>query len=89
VNFVNHGKEGPLDAFSMVATHEYAETLTDQFPPGGWTNPVSGEEIADACAWISSGPGHATNVSLPTGKFALQSLWSNDTSSCATAHEIR
>jgi hypothetical protein len=89
VNFVNHGKEGALDAFSMVATHEYAETVTDQFPPGGWTNPVSGEELADACAWISNGPGHAKNVQLGTGKFALQSLWSNDTGRCEVEHAIR
>jgi serine protease len=89
VNFVNHGNEGNLDAFSLVAAHEYAETVTDQFPPGGWTNPVSGEELADACAWIASGPGHARNVELGSGKFALQSLWSNDTSRCELEHAIR
>jgi len=27
-----------LDGFSLVAGHEYAETLTDQFPGGGWIN---------------------------------------------------
>jgi serine protease len=89
VKFLNSGEQGVLDAFSLVAAHEYAETLTDQFPPGGWTNPVSGEEVADPCAWISSGPGHARNVKLSTGTFALQSLWSNDTSSCEVSHAIR
>jgi serine protease len=89
VKFVNHDAQGVLDAFSIVAGHEYAETLTDQFPPGGWTNPVSGDEVGDSCAWIASGPGHAANVSLPSGKFAMQSTWSNDTSACEIAHAIR
>jgi serine protease len=89
VGFLNHGAQSSLDAFSLVAGHEYAETLTDQFPPGGWTNPVSGDEAADTCAWISSGPGHAVNVSLPSGKFAMQSIWSNDTGRCEVAHAIK
>jgi serine protease len=89
VKFVNHGTQGVLDAFSIVAGHEYAETLTDQFPPGGWTNPESGEEAADTCAWIITGPGHATNVKLATGSFAMQSIWSNDTKECEIAHAIR
>src|SRR5215469_15132288 len=89
VKFVNHGDQGVLDAFSIVAGHEYAETLTDQLPPGGWSNPVSGEEAADACAWIVSGHGRVANVTLATGAFALQSIWSNDTNQCEIAHAIR
>jgi hypothetical protein len=89
VKFLNHDARGVLDAFSIVAGHEYAETLTDQFPRGGWTNPVSGDEVADTCAWIASGPGRAANLSLPTGKFAMQSMWSNDTSACEISHTVR
>ena len=89
VNFVNRGSQGVLDAFSIVAGHEYAETLTDQFPPGGWANPLTGEEAADACAWISSGREKTTNVTLATGAFAMQSIWSNDTKNCEIAHAIR
>ena len=89
VKFVNHDAQGVLDAFSIVAGHEYAETLTDQFPAGGWTNPVSGEEVGDACAWISSGHGRAVNLSLATGKFAMQAVWSNDTGDCEVSHAIR
>ncbi len=89
VKFVNRNAQGVLDAFSLVAGHEYAETLTDQFPPGGWTNPVSGEEVGDPCAWIDSGRGHATNVTLRTGTFAMQSVWSNDSGACEVAHDIR
>ena len=88
VNFVNRGTQGILDAFSIVAGHEYAETLTDQNPAGGWTDPETGEENADECAWISSGHGHATNVTLATGAFAMQSTWSNDTDDCEISHTV-
>ena len=36
-NFVNSGKAGLLDGVSIVNGHEYAETITDQNPSGGWT----------------------------------------------------
>jgi len=88
-NFVNKGGEGVLDAFSIVAGHEYAETLTDQLPPGGWTNPNSGEEVGDACAWIASGQGAAANVTMANGIFAMQSIWSNDSNQCEISHPIR
>lgn len=87
-NFVNPQSAGVLDAFSIVGGHEYAETLTDQNPPGGWTNPSTGEESADECAWISSGQGAAENVHMSTGIFAMQSIWSNDTNRCEIAHKI-
>src|SRR5207253_2075683 len=51
-NFVNSGSAGTLDGFSIVNGHEYAETITDQNPPGGWTNWLTGEENADECALI-------------------------------------
>ena len=89
VQFVNHNAQGTLDGFSIVGGHEYAETLTDQLPPGGWTNPASGEEVGDACAWIATGQGRSSNVTLTTGKFAMQSIWSNDTSQCEIQHAIR
>jgi len=87
-NFVNSGRAGALDGFSIVAGHEYAETLTDQNPPGGWTNPSTDAENADECAWISSGQGRAANVKMATGNFAMQSLWSNDTNRCDISHPI-
>src|SRR5246127_3310059 len=78
-NFVNSGSAGTLDGFSIVNGHEYAETVTDQNPPGGWTNQFTGEENGDECAWISSGQGAAANVSMGNGAYAMQSTWSNDT----------
>ena len=88
VNFVNSGASGVLDAFSIVEGHEYAETVTDQNPPGGWTNPSTQEESGDECAWIHSGQGAAANVKMATGTFAMQSIWSNDTNRCEISHPI-
>jgi hypothetical protein len=75
-NFVNSGLQGLLDGVSIVEGHELAETVTDQFPNGGWLD-GNGSEIGDKCAWISSGQGAAANITLSTGTFAVQSLWSN------------
>src|SRR5690349_482599 len=55
-NFVNSGSNGTLDGVTIVEGHEYAETITDQNPVGGWTD-SSGNENADKCAWVSSGSG--------------------------------
>lgn len=78
-NFVNGN--GTLDGVSIVEGHEYAETVTDQNPAGGWTD-RSGAENGDKCAWRTPGTsGGAGNLSLPTGTFAMQSTWANDASS--------
>jgi hypothetical protein len=54
-----------------------SETITDQFPNGGWLD-SGGEENGDKCAWISSGQGASSNYTFPNGKtFPVQSLWSN------------
>lgn len=75
-NFVNAGSAGLLDGVSIVGGHEFAETETDTNPPSGWTD-TAGAETGDKCAWISVGPGASTNVTLSSGTFAVQSLWSN------------
>src|SRR5215472_9576179 len=67
---------GPDAGITIVSGHEMAETMTDQFPNGGWLN-ANGSEIGDKCAWISSGQGAAADVALSTGTFPVQSLWSN------------
>jgi serine protease len=91
VNFINSGSAGTLDGVSIVNGHEYAETITDQNPAGGWTNTSSGEEDGDLCAW-SQGPGApAANLSLTTGTFAMQSTWGNDGAGggdCEFSHAI-
>lgn len=67
---------GPDAGITIVSGHEMAETITDQFPSTGWVD-SSGAENGDKCAWISSGQGAAADITLSTGKFAVQSLWSN------------
>ena len=67
---------GPDAGITIVEGHEMAETETDQFPNGGWLD-GSGYEIGDKCAWISSGQGASADITISTGTFAVQSLWSN------------
>ncbi|OLB75901.1 MAG: hypothetical protein AUI14_20100 [Actinobacteria bacterium 13_2_20CM_2_71_6] len=76
-NYVNSGGAGNLDGFSIIAGHEYAETITDQNPPGGWV--ADGGENGDKCSWIGTSgvQGGAANVALGTGTFAMQGTWSN------------
>jgi hypothetical protein len=90
-NFVNSGSAGLYDGFSMVAGHEYAESITDPVPLSGWfdnADNISGGEVADKCAWggVNWG-GHdpAGDVTLSTGTFAMQSLWSNTAGGCVLA----
>jgi Divergent InlB B-repeat domain len=72
-DFVNAG--GTYDGFSIVEGHEYAETITDPFPTSGWwdSSDSSGGEIGDKCAWNAL----SSDVTLSTGSFAMQPLYSN------------
>lgn len=67
---------GANAGITIVEGHELAETITDQFPNGGWLD-SSGAENGDKCAWISSGQGASASVSLNGTSFPVQSLWSN------------
>jgi hypothetical protein len=67
---------GPNAGITIVGGHELAETITDQYPNGGWLD-SSGAENGDKCAWITSGQGASANTTLSTGTFPVQSLWSN------------
>jgi serine protease len=67
---------GPKAGITIVEGHELAETISDQYPNGGWLD-GSGAENGDKCAWISSGQGASANTTLSTGTFPVQSLWSN------------
>ncbi|MGB8651074.1 MAG: putative Ig domain-containing protein [Mycobacteriales bacterium] len=87
-NYVNSGSAGTLDGVSIVEGHEYAETITDQNPAGGWTD-STGYENADKCAWVGTGgTGGAQNIAFTTGSFAMQSSWSNDANGCQISHPI-
>jgi hypothetical protein len=67
---------GAKAGITIVEGHEMAETITDQFPNGGWLD-RSGEENGDKCAWISSGQGASASVSMNGSSYPVQSLWSN------------
>lgn len=76
---------GATAGITIVEGHEFAETETDIFPNGGWLD-SGGAENGDKCAWISSGQGASANITLSTGTFAVQSLWSNATSNCVISY---
>lgn len=54
---------GPDAGITIVAGHEMAETISDQFPSGGWLD-SGGAENGDKCAWIASGQGASADISL-------------------------
>jgi len=62
---------------TIVGGHELAETITDQFPNGGWLD-RNGEENGDKCAWSSATSPQAMGGS----SFPVQPLWSNAVSGC-------
>ena len=72
----NYNGMGPNAGITMVAGHELAETISDQFPSGGWTD-SGGAENGDKCAWISSGQGASAIEKIGSGSYPVQSLWSN------------
>jgi hypothetical protein len=89
-DFVNGN--GTLDGVSIVEGHEYAETITDQNPAGGWTD-SSGEETGDKCAWITPGTtGGSFDLTTATGTYAVQTTWANDdnggSGGCEGSHAI-
>ncbi len=87
-NFVRSGKSGRLDGVSIVVGHEYAETVTDQEPPGGWLD-SGGNEVADLCAWKQTGLGRVALLSLPTGTFAMQGIWANNAGGCRFTQTVK
>jgi hypothetical protein len=66
-----NGASGALDGVSIVAGHEYAESVND---PGlnAWFD-ADGSENGDKCAWVNG-----QNRTLANGySFAMQPVWSN------------
>jgi hypothetical protein len=87
-DYVNSGPDGALDGVTIVAGHEYAESLTDSHPFDGWRD-ANAQEDADKCAWKGSdGPGGAQDVTFADGTFAMQATWSNDINACAIVHAV-
>jgi len=85
--YVN-GAAGPLDGFTIVAGHEYAETITDQNPAGGWIDSL-GNENGDKCSWVGvGGTSGSQNLAFSTGTFAMQATWSNQANGCEISHPV-
>ena len=68
---------GSKAGVTIVGGHELAETITDQFPNGGWLD-RNGEENADKCAWSAT----TSSQSMGGTSFPVQPLWSNSNSGC-------
>jgi serine protease len=77
----NFNNLGPKAGITIVEGHELAETITDQFPNGGWLD-GSGEENADKCAWTAG----TSNQTLGGSSFPVQPLWSNASSGCVLSY---
>ncbi|MDH6108532.1 hypothetical protein P3T36_003824 [Kitasatospora sp. MAP12-15] len=79
-NFVatgSSGVNGATEGVTIVGGHEYAETLTDPAPSSGWVD-STGSETGDKCAWVASGQGASSIITMNGAKYAVQSLWSNN-----------
>ncbi|MDX6325520.1 MAG: hypothetical protein QOK15_1874 [Nocardioidaceae bacterium] len=72
----NNYLDGPSDGVSIVGGHEYGETVTDPRLNAWYDTDYSGEN-GDKCSWTG-----IDNVTLSTGTFAMQPLWSNSAGGC-------
>lgn len=96
-NFVklNNPKNQPIEGFSISGGHETAETITDP-RENAWVDgndSISGGEVADKCAWAgtawSQNPRDPIGpISLSTGNFVVQSLWSNKQQRCVMTGKL-
>lgn len=68
---------GQLDAVSIVAGHELAESITDPNLNAWYGTGGLDDEIGDKCAWID-----LSTITTNAGTFAVQPLWSNATNGC-------
>jgi hypothetical protein len=71
---VNTGAAGTLDGVSILASHEYAESITDPFL-NAWLDPDLNENADKCLQWQY--PGFFRAIKFSTGTFAVQPNWSN------------
>lgn len=69
---------GTLDWVSSIEGHELAESITDPLLTA-WFD-ANGQEIADKC-----GSFPLSRITTSAGKFAVQSLWSNNDNGCVNS----
>ena len=86
-DFVN--PSGTDDGFSIIGGGLYANTITDPFGDG-WFDTTTGGEVGDQCLGIPPGnTGGAFNITLSTGTFAMEDLWSNAAGGCAATGAVK
>jgi len=90
-NYVNPGSQGTLDGVSVIASHEYVETLTDPYIGYGWYNTGYGE-AADVCAWMPLSEGGAADLGTSRGDFPVSGVWDNaahqGSGGCILSHDV-
>lgn len=68
-----NGTNGLLDGVTIVAAHEYVETVNDPYLNAWYDGSSPGSENADKCAWLN-----LKNYTLTNGyAFPVQPYWSN------------
>jgi hypothetical protein len=89
--YVNSGAQGALDGVSVIASHEYVETVTDPYVGYGWYNTGYGE-AADVCAWLPTDQNGAVNLDTGRGTFAVSGVWDNQANGgaggCIVGHAV-
>jgi hypothetical protein len=72
------GGDETLNGVSVVEGHELAETITDPLI-NAWID-ANGQEIADKCGGFA-----LSRITTSAGRFAVQSLWSNNDNGCVNS----
>ena len=66
---------------TIVAGHEYGESITDPDPDTGWYNFEYGE-IGDACAWFN-----VQNIAFGKKSYSTQPMYSNASETCVQTYK--
>lgn len=76
--------DSPVDFVTVIASHEYAETITDAYAGRGWISRALGQqgEIGDLCAFDTTTDGKPAYVRFSTGTFLMAGIWSNADNKC-------
>ena len=80
---LNPGASGNNDGWSIIGGALYADTITDPFPLTGWVDPNDSSEIGGKCGTAFF------NLTLSTGTFAMEDLWSNAAGGCAATSAVK
>jgi hypothetical protein len=74
-------ESGVDEGVTIVAGHEYGESITDPNPPSGWYNFKYGE-IGDICAWMG-----VANEKFANRSYTMQPMYSNASESCVQGYK--